>query len=293
MASVMLCSDALTAQVACELALSSTNNCVVTSYRLSASTSATRSPVDAVTPSRMHGSRSRTVHANPLWTDADQQAPALTHQLEPHVKHPQLVLACQHSADGRHTADGQHGANGQHTADGQAHLQLPHMTAEYKSVPESSVPQQVPQLSLQQAEVSDNMSGSSSSKQHVSGWVSEQSRCSQTSGSPQSARSSQSDATHLDHLDGCMSERHWQEAQQQSAAGLSPFDDASLPSTSGCPTPDHETALGDRAERWVNNQMLAHDAAGTSYSESEASLSGYSVSANPLAWSAEDEQSPR
>ncbi len=211
--------------------------------------------------------RSVTVHANPLWTDTDQQAPALAHQAE-----PELDLACQRSADG------------------QAHLQVPHTTAQHTPLPKSSVPQQVPQLSLQQAEMSEN--SYSGSKQHVSS-VSKQSKSSQMSGSPLSARSSQSDATHLDHLDGCMSERHWQEAQQQSAAGLSPFDDASLPSTSGCLTPDSETAFGDRAERWVNNQMLAHDAAGTSFSESEASLSGYSVSANPLAWPAADEQSPR
>jgi len=270
---VMLCSDALTAPVACELALSSINNCVITSYRLSASTSATQLPVDAVMPSRMHGSRSVTVHANPLWTDADQQATALAHQPEPDVKQPQLFLACQHSADG------------------QAHLQVPHMTAKHRPVPESPVPQQVPQLSLQQAELSDNMYGGS--KQHVSSWVSKQSRSSQTSGSPQSARSSQSDATHLDDVDSYMSERHWQEAQQQSAAGLSPLDHASLPSTSRSPTPDHDLELGERAERWVNNQMLAHDAAGTGYPESETSLSGYSVSVNPLAWSAGDEQSPR
>lgn len=217
--------------------------------------------------------RSVTVHANPLWTDADQQAPALAHQPEPHVEQLQLDLACQHSADG------------------QAPLQVPHMTAQPRPVPEYSVPQQVPQLSLQQAELSEN--SYSGRKQHVSSCVGKQSRFNQMSGSPQSARSSQSDATHLDHLDGYLSERHWQEAQQPSAAGVSPIDDASLPSVSGCLTPDSETALGDRAERWVNNQRLAHDAAGTSCSESEASLSGYSVSANPLAWSPEDEQSPR
>jgi len=211
--------------------------------------------------------RSVTVHANPLWTDADQQAPALAHQAE-----PQLAVACQHSADG------------------QAHLQVPHMTAQHRPLPESPT-QQVPQLSLQQTEVSENLY--SGSKQHLSSCVSKQSRSSQMNGSPQSARSSQSDATHLDHLDGCMSERHWQEAQQPSAAGVSPIDDASVLSMSGCLTPEHDTALGDRADRWVNNQMLAHDAAGTSYSESEANLSGYSVSANPLAWSPEDEQSPR
>lgn len=267
----MLCSDALTAQVACVLALPSINNCVVTSYRLSASASATQSPVDPVTPSRMHGSRPLIVHANPLWTDTDQQAPAVAYQPEPHVIQPQLDLAHQYSADG------------------QAHLQVPRMTAQHRPVPESPTRQQVPQLSLRQTEMSDNMYGGS--KQHVSSCVSEQSRGSQTNGSPQSARSSQSDATHLDHLDGYISERPWQEAQQRSAAGLSPFDDASLPSISGSPTPNHEPALGESAERWVKTQVLAH--AGTSYREYKATLSGYSVSANPLAWSAEDEQSPR
>ncbi len=224
------------------------------------------SEADLYLDAQLH--RSVTVHANPLWTNADHQAPALAHQPE-----PQLDVACQHSADD------------------QAHLQVPHMTAQHRPVLESSVPQQVPQLSLQQAEVSDNLY--SGSKQHVSSCVSKQFRSSQISGSPQSARSSRSDATHLEHLDSYMSERHWQEAQQQSAAGLSPFNDASRPSTSGCPTPDHETALGDRAERWINNQMLAHGAAGTSCTESEASLSGYSVSANPLAWAEEEEKSPR
>ncbi|KAL0053305.1 hypothetical protein WJX82_004023 [Trebouxia sp. C0006] len=126
--------------------------------------------------------RSVTVHANPLWTDADQQAPALAHQPEPHVEQLQLDLACQHSADG------------------QAPLQVPHMTAQPRPVPEYSVPQQVPQLSLQQAELSEN--SYSSRKQHVSSCVGKQSRFNQMSGSPQSARSSQSDATHLDHLDG-------------------------------------------------------------------------------------------
>ncbi|DBA78835.1 TPA: hypothetical protein ACH3X1_008725 [Trebouxia sp. C0004] len=249
------------------------------SIRLSALISATQAPVDAVMPSRMRCSRSVTIHANPLWTDADQQSTALAHQPEPHVEQAQLVLACQHTADGPQGADGQ------------PHLQVPHMTAQHRPVPESPTPQQMPQLSLQQAELSDKMYGGS--KQHVSSCVSEQFRSSQTSGSPQSARSSQSDATHLDQLDGYMPERHWQESQQQSAAGLSPFDDADLPSKSGCLPSDHEAALRERAERWVNNQMLAHGAAGTRYSESEASLSGYSVSTNPLAWSAEDEQSPR
>ena len=229
------------------------------------------SEVDLYLDAQSH--TSVTVHANPLWTDADQQAPALAHLPEPHVEQLQLDVACQHSAAG------------------QAHLQLPHMTAQYRPVLESSVPQQVPQLSLQQAEVSET--SYSGTKQHVSSCVSKQSRSSQMSGSPQSARSSQSDATHHDHLDGYMSERHWQEAQQPSAAGVSPIDDARLPSVSSCLTPDSETALGDRSERWVNKQTLAHGAAGTSYSEYEANLSGYSVSANPLAWSAEDEQSPR
>ena len=251
----------------------------------------------------MRGSRSLTVHANPLWADADHQLTALAHEPQPDVKQPQLVLACQCTADGQHIADGQHSAHGQQTADGQygahgqhgahgqADLHVPHTKMKHRPVPESPTPQQMPQLSLQRAEVPDNMSGSS--RQHVSSCVTKQSRSSLTTGSPQSARSSQSDATHLDHLDGHISERHWQEAQQPSVAGLSSFDDASLPSTSGCLTPDSETALGRRAERWVNNQMLALDAAGTSYSECEASLSGYNVSANPLAWSAEDEQSPR
>ena len=288
---VMLCSDVLTAQVACELAMPSTDNCVVTFYRLSASTSATQPPGDAVAPIRMRGSRSLTVHANPLWADADHQLTPLAHQPQPNVKQPQLVLARQHTADDQHIADGQHSADGQHGAHGQADLHVTHTKLKYRPVPESPTPQQMPQLSLQRAEVADNMSGSS--RQHVSSCVTKQSRSSPTTGSPQSARSSQSDATHLDHLDGHISERHWQEAQQPSVAGLSSSDDASLPSTSGCLTPDSQTALGRRAERWVNNQMLTHDAAGTSYSEYEASLSGYSVSANPLAWSIEDEQSPR
>ena len=67
----------------------------------------------------------------------------------------------------------------------------------------------------------------------------------QMSGSPQSARSSQSDATHLDHPDNYQHEGEWQAAQQEPAAGMDSSEGHCQASSTGCQTSSGPQVVGD------------------------------------------------
>ena len=226
-------------------------------------------------PPSLHGSSSITAHVNPLWTETQQHNPDLEDSESIHMQ--------ETLPDSVHY----HGMNSC-----QNQMQDPELVSDSKQLHIDLLLHRVPQLSLLQLGSSVTMHDSIKKHQR-SGESGQQSVHSPMSGSPQSTRSSQSDATHIDHQDRYMSGEHWQDSQQQPAGGLSTCTDMGLSSASSPQASGGGARTAGRAERRTHGQVSAHAVPSSCSHRRQDSLSRYNVSANPLAFASEDEQSPR
>ena len=223
----------------------------------------------------LHGSSSITAHVNPLWTETQQHNTNLEDSECTHMQEPLLDSVHHHSMNSC-----------------QNQLQDPELVSDSKQLHSNLLHHHVTQLSLLQLDLPATMHDSVKQHQRSCENV-QQSVHSPMSGSPQSARSSQSDATHIDHQDSYMSGEQWQDGQQQSAGGLNACTDMGVSTASSPQASGGGAMTAGRAERRTHDQVSAHGATGSCSLTLQDSLSGYHVPANPLAFASEDEQSPR